>query len=175
MEFEPAEPSEETQRWLIPQPKLKPRAMICAVLLVLLALSPGSLSGKFVGLLMIAFLTGSFRRSYLDAEIAHVQMVVCFIPMKMKRYRLKRFHEIEIMLEEPAGWWSFFLFGPIQWLWFRALDFAIPWLGGLYQIWLARPDKKVLIWQGCFDEDFEQNLEMLKSTTGYDVSRAGGY
>jgi hypothetical protein len=175
MEFEPAEPSEQTQRWFVPTINLRNRIIICLVLLFLLAISPGALIGKLMGLLTITFMTGSFRRTYIDAEIAHVQMTVCFIPLKMNRYRLKRFYQIEIMLEEPAGWWTFFLFGPIQWLWFRFLNFAIPWLGGVYQIWLSREGKKVMLWQGSFDEDYEQNLEMLKSMTGYEVVRSGGY
>jgi hypothetical protein len=175
MDFEPAEPSEQTERWFVPKMNLRFRVICCSVLLALLAISPGGLFAKSIGQLLITFMTGSFRRSFIDAEIAHVQMTVCFIPLKINRYRLKRFYQIEIMLEEPAGWWTFFLFGPIQWLWFRMLDFAIPWLGGMYQIWIARGDKKVMLWQGGFDEDYEQNLEMLKSITGYEVIRSGGY
>jgi hypothetical protein len=186
MEFAPApgdepesdsavDPDEPHIRWMTPRPNVKFRVGLAAVLLVLLALSPGVMQAKFVGLLTITFLVGSYRRSYLDADAAYVQLTVCFIPLKRKKYRLRKFNHLEIMLEEPAGWWTFFLFSPVYWIWMRALDFAIPWLGGLHQLWLSNPKRKVLIWQGVSDEDFQQNLKQLETATGLRAERSGGY
>ena len=163
------------KRWMIPQPRLPLRIGIFAGLMLLLALSPGAWVPKLTGVLMISFLVGSYRESFIEDETLSVQLVVCFIPMKRKKYRLRKFSQIEIMLDPPAGWWTFFLFGPFQWIWSRVLDFAIPWFGGLYQLWLVSPKKRVLVWQGCSDSDFENNLKELQTTTALEVLRTGGF
>lgn len=171
----PPDPSDPHIRWMIPRINRPIRIGVFVVLLILLLISPGSWAGKFVGLVMIAFLTNSFRESFIDGDILYVQLTICFIPLKMKKYRLKKYSQIEIELEQPAGWWTFFLFGPIYWLWMRIIDFAIPWLGGLFQLWVANQEKRVLVWQGCSEEDFDRNLESLKNATGLQAVRSGRY
>jgi hypothetical protein len=177
MEFAAAEepqhttPSDPTVRRMIPEVNLPFRIGLFAVLVLLIAISPGPWTRKFWGVLLFSFLTGSFRKSFIEFEVLYVQLTVCFIPLKQKRYKLKRFKRIEIKLEEQAGWWTFFLFGPIQWVWSRFLDFAIPWFGGTYQLWLASGKKQVLVWQGCSDEDYEHNLEQLQTATGLEAVR----
>lgn len=169
------DPSNPYIRWMIPRVNLRFRIGLCVVLLILLAISPGNLGAKFIGLTMITFLTGSFRKSFIESDVLYVQLTISFIPLKLKKYRLKKYTQIEIMLEQPAGWWTFFLLGPVYWLWMRGLDFAIPWLGGLFQLWLAHRDRKVLVWQGCSEEDFNHNLQELKNATGLEAVRSGGY
>jgi hypothetical protein len=170
-EPEPIPASDPTIRRMIPQANLAFRAAVFGGLVCLIAISPGPWTRKFWGVLLFAFLTGSFRKSFIEFETLYVQLTVCFIPLKQKRYKLKRFKRIEIRLEEQAGWWTFFLFGPIQWVWCRFLDFAIPWFGGTYQLWLGSGKKQVLVWQGCSDEDYEHNLKQLQSATGLETVR----
>jgi hypothetical protein len=184
IEFAPAEeprqadapdPSDPHIRWMIPRINLRFRIGLCAVLLILLVISPGGWGGKFIGLAMIAFLTGSFRESFIDSDILYVQLTICFIPLKLKKYRLKKYIQIEIELEQPAGWWTFILLGPVYWLWMRIIDFTIPWFGGLFQLWIANKKKRVLVWQGCSEDDFNHNLQQLKTATGLEAIRAGRY
>lgn len=171
----PPDPSEPHIRWMIPRINQRFRIGLCLVLLILLAISPGVWVGKFIGATMIAFLTGSFRESFIDGDILYVQLTICFIPLKQKKYRLKKYTRIEIELEQPAGWWTFFLFGPVYWLWMRIIDFAVPWLGGLFQLWVANKKKRVLVWQGTSEEDFNRNLQSLTNATGLEAVRTGRY
>ena len=166
--------SDPSIRRMIPEANLGFRIGLFAVLVLLIAISPGPWTRKIWGVLLFAFMTGSFRKSFIEFEVIYIQLTVCFIPLKQKRYKLRRFKRIEIKLEEQAGWWTFFLFGPIQWAWCRFLDFAIPWFGGTYQLWLGSGEKKILVWQGCSDDDYEHNLKQLQTATGLEAIRTGG-
>lgn len=157
--------------WIQPRPRPGIRLAVFAILVALLAISPGRLPAKGVGLVTIAFLTGSYRRALVEEEKLETQLVICFYPLRKRRVALRKFSRIEVAIEEPSGWWVFFLFGPIQWLWNRILDHVFPWFSGIYQIRLAAPNRSILVWQGCSDEVYEQNLELLRGLTGLEIAR----
>ncbi len=99
-------------------------------------------------------------------------MIVCFYPLPPKSCKLKRVVAVETKIEQHAGWGTFFLFGPIQWVFSRVFDRLLPWIGGDYQIWLRQPkDKRLMAWQGNSDEDYRENLDMLQSATGAEIGR----
>jgi hypothetical protein len=120
----------------------------------------------------MSFFLGSFRIARIDNGWFERRLVVCFIPLKLKRWQLERFTGIETVYKEGMyiGW--VMVIGPALWLWSHFFDWVVPWLGGNYQLRLRHvKGGPVLVWQGNSESNFEANLAILKDNTGLAVTR----
>ena len=159
---------------LRPFPRLWLRLAIWIALVAFISIGHASWISKLGFAFWTAFFLGSYRVARLNDGWFERRMVFLFIPMKVKRWQLERFIQIEIIWEEGMhiGW--SFLIGPFLWLWYRFFDLILPWLGGEYQIRLRHTKgRPVLVWQGNSDRQFQANLEILQANTGLPIHRAG--
>ncbi len=151
------------------------RIGLFALLLPLPFASAGMMYKTYAAALFY-FLVGSYRRtSFLDGQLRR-QLVIAFFPLRQQQSSVERFVQIEIESEadQRAGWGVFFILGPYSWIIFRVSDYLVPWFGGFYRLSLrSAKGKRVLVWQGNSDDFFEENLELLKETTGLPVERKG--
>ena len=159
---------------LHPLPRLWVRLTIWIALVAFFSIGHASLPSKLGFAFWMAFFLGSYRVARLNEGWFERRMVVFFIPLRLKRWQLERFIQIETIWDEGmhVGW--SFIIGPVYWLWYRFFDLILPWLGGEYKIRLRHAKGgPVLVWQGNSDRQFEANLAILKASTGLPVQRAG--
>jgi hypothetical protein len=68
------------------------------------------------------------------------------------------------------GFWTYILFGPLQWLLGFVFDMLIPAIGGPYELWLeTAKGREFVVWQGYSQEVFEKNLDVLCQQTGAEI------
>jgi hypothetical protein len=157
-----------------PIPRLWLRLSIWIALVAFISIGHASWISKLGFAFWSAFFLGTYRRARLNNGWFERWMVVMFIPMKVKRWQLERFIQIETVWEEGmhVGW--ALVIGPAMWLWARLFDLIIPWMGGEYQLRLRHAKGgPVLVWQGNSEANFHANLEILKANTGLPIHRAG--
>lgn len=160
------------ETYLHPVPRLRLRLALFAALVAFISIGHASWVSKLAFCGWMAFFLGSFRVARLHDGWFERQMVFMFIPLKRKRWQLARFIEIETSWQESLyiGW--ALVIGPALWLWSHFFDWAIPWMGGNYQLRMRHAKGgPVLVWQGNSDANFETNVEILKSNTGLPVRR----
>ena len=149
---------------LQPVPRIRVRCVLLVALVIPALISGMSILEKIAACAFMTVLVGSYRQSQITEERFRTRLVVCFWPLPLKSCKLKRVVAVETKLEDRASWGTFFLFGLGQWLLSRIFDRLLPWLGGDYQIWLRQPkEKRLIAWQGCKEDDFHENLQLLKS------------
>lgn len=159
-------------RNLQPVPRLRFRCILLAVLWIPPIVFSIGLLAKVFACAFVALLVGTYRQSQITDERFRTRMVVLFYPLPPKSCKLKRVVAVETKTEQHAGIGTVLLFGPLQWVFSHVFDRLLPWIGGDYQIWLRQPkEKRLMAWQGNSDEDFRDNLEMLKSATGAEIGR----
>jgi len=157
---------------LYPKPRRLLRMVLFILLVAFFSINHATWISKLAFAAWMALFFGSYRVARLNDGWFERQMVFMFVPLKRKRWQLARFIEIETSFEESLhiGW--ALLIGPALWLWSRFLDWALPWLGGNYQLRLRHvKGGPVLVWQGSSDANFEANVEILKNNTGLPLRR----
>lgn len=157
---------------LLPIPRLGLRVALAAGLAGLGLIGTAPFLSKVGFCLFVAALCGSYR----IARIAHGHferiLMVMFIPVRSKRWPMDRFTRIETDWKDETGLLSALFLGGSLWLFLKAFDWLLPWMGGSYKIWLrAASGKRVLAWQGMSDRSFETNRDLLQSTLGLPVER----
>ncbi len=154
---------------LKPEPQIWLRRILFVVAMIPLLFSSMSWYVKPVAAVMPAFLLGSYRLAYVSEGSLYLQMVVMFLPLRLRRYPLNRIVAIETKWTDAAhaGW--FLMFG-LYWLWCRLFDWLVPWMGGSYELWVrSAKGKRVLVWQGNSDEIYQENLELLHGAAGVPI------
>jgi hypothetical protein len=160
--------------WLLPRRSYRRRLGIWIALCALGLISTAAAWPKFAFCLSMGLLTGSFPQAYLLDGALHKELYVLFFRVNQKRWKLSRFVQIEIDLEDrPFGSMANILkLGELLnqiWAWF---DACIPWLGGDYKVYLrSSSGKRVLAWQGSNDEQYQANLDLLRTATGLKIDR----
>ncbi len=157
---------------LHPKPRPVLRLVLFILLVAFISISTAAWVSKLAMAAWMALFFGSYRVARLKDGWFERQMVFMFIPLKCKRWQLEKFIEIETAYEEGlhVGW--ALLIGPAMWLWSRFLDWALPWLGGNYQLRLRHvKGRPVVVWQGSSDNNFQANVEILKNNTGLPLRR----
>lgn len=171
----PPAPVDTTTTWLLPRSWLWLRiALFVAIAGAGLATGARAQS-KVIWVLSAAFLLGSFRVARFRAGHFERRMIFMFIPLKLKRWPVKRFVDIETRFGDPGatgGMLIISLFNIFFFLWSALFDRLIPWLGGNFQLRLKLDGKgRVLVWQGNSEKTFHENLEILEETTKLRVRR----
>lgn len=119
-------------RPLQPVPNVRLRAAICAVLVVLILFSGGSWLIKGLVAALAVFMCGSYRRAWLGTDRIEVQEALGFYPLRVKKYRLRSFVQIEVDVDSglDAGTILLGILGTV----FLAIFYAkvLPW-------WLRGP------------------------------------
>ncbi len=157
---------------LHPFPRLWLRLSIFAALVAFISIGHASWVSKLGFVFWMAFFLGSFRIARLRDGFFERRMVFMFVPLKRKRWHLERFIQIETVWHESLhiGW--ALLIGPALWLWSHFFDWAIPWMGGGFQLRLRHvKGGPVLVWQGNSEANFEANLKILESNTALPIQR----
>ncbi|HWB09836.1 MAG TPA: hypothetical protein VG826_11440 [Pirellulales bacterium] len=129
---------------------------------------------KFAFCLSMGLLLGSFPQAYLREGAFHRELFVIFFRVQQKRWKLSRFVQIEIDVEESPfdSMANVFKLGELLNRIWGLFDACVPWLGGDYKIYLrGASGKRVLAWQGSNDEQFQGNLDLLGRTSGLKVER----
>jgi hypothetical protein len=161
---------------LVPQPKVRLRATIVAVLVVLGLIGPSGLVAKLIFCLAMTALFGTFPRCRISRKSYEKEWFIGFVPVGVSHTLLADAKQIETDLEQRMGLTGgclLSLFVGVQnvlmvWL----LDWLIPWAGGDYKLWLrTRAGDRVLAWQGNGEQNFRQNLEIMEDITGLSVTR----
>lgn len=160
--------------WLLPRRRFKLRLAIWIALCALGLIGSAGAGPKFAFCLSMGLLTGSFPQAYLLDGALHKELYVLFFRVNKKRWKLARFIQIEIDSEERPfdSMANVFKLGELLnqiWAWF---DACVPWLGGDYKIYLrSSSGKRVLAWQGSNDEQYQANLDLLRTATGLKIDR----
>jgi hypothetical protein len=129
---------------------------------------------KFAFCLSMGLLLGSYPQAYLQEGAFCRELLVLFFRVQKKRWKLERFLQIEIDLEERPfdSMANVFKLGELLNRIWGLFDACVPWLGGDYKIYLrSASGKQVLAWQGSNDDQFQANLDLLRRTTGLKVER----
>jgi hypothetical protein len=159
--------------YLHPIPRIAWRVAVLAALAAFISISHARWPSKVGFCFWMAFFLGSYRVARINDGWFERRMVMFFIPLKLKRWQLERFTDIETKYEQGmnVGW--ALVIGPALWLWSHFFDWVVPWLGGNYQLRLRHvKGGPVLVWQGNSEANFEANLAILKNITGLPVKRA---
>ena len=159
---------------LKPIPNVPLRCVVLVILLVPLFVGPATWLTRLFVIAMLTTLVGSYRNARLRGGRFETGLAVGFVPLRIHKWSLRRFVQIEVDMEDGAGWGVFLLFGPLQFVMCYMLDWLFPWFGGRYQIWLRGvKGKRILVWQGSSDTLFQENLRYLETVSGLPVERAG--
>ena len=159
---------------LKPVPNVPLRCVVLVILLIPLFIGSVGWATRLFAIAMLTTLVGSYRDTRIRGDRIETGLVIAFITLKRRRWKLRRFVQIDVTLEPGAGWGVFFLFGPLQLAMCYVLDWLFPWFGGRYQIWLhGAKGSRVLVWQGSSDALFQDNLRSLETVSGLPVERAG--
>jgi hypothetical protein len=156
-----------------PDPRLKLRLALFAVIETAGLVSHISWPGMAGYTVWTAVLLGSFRRARIVEAKLQRQTVLAFIPFRWKRWSLSRFTDIEFVYKPGLfiGW--SLLIGPGAWIIWRTLDWMFPFEFGAWQLRLRLvKGGKVIVWQGNSEKNFEKNLALLQANTGLPVDRA---
>jgi hypothetical protein len=158
---------------LRPLPRFGWRSALFALLILPVVLSSGGLTGKVVSAVVAAVVTGTYRESRIRGQRFESRMVICFLPLRFRRWKLQQIVEIATDVEGRMGCGWVLVFGPFLWLMWRLCDWLLPWIGGEYAIWLVLANgKRILAWQGNSDDNFQWNLELLERLARAPVVRA---
>lgn len=161
-----------TRLYLEPVRNWRRRAIICLALCVFALIGTSGPQPKLAFCLSMALLTGSFPQAHLENGAFHWELYVLFLRVRNKRWKLERFVQIETGLEDRPfdSMANIVKLGELLNQIWGLIDSCVPWLGGDYKIWLrAASGKRVLVWQGGRDEQFQANLDLLRRTTGLPV------
>jgi hypothetical protein len=160
--------------WLLPRRSYKLRLGIWIALCALGLIGTAAAGPTFAFCLSMGLLTGSFPQAYLLEGALCKELYVLFFRVNKKRWKLSRFIQIEIGLEDRPfdNMANVLKLGELLnqiWAWF---DACVPWLGGDYKIYLrSSSGKRVLAWHGSNDAQYQANLELLRTATGLKIDR----
>jgi hypothetical protein len=159
---------------LEPVRRFRRRFFIWLALCALALIGTAGAASKFAFCLSMGLLLGSFPQAYLQEEAFHRELFVIFLRVQKKRWKLSRFVQIEIDLEEGPfdSMANVFKSGELLSRIWSLFDACVPWLGGDYKIYLrSASGKRVLAWQGSNDGQYQRNLDLLGRTSGLKVER----
>jgi hypothetical protein len=159
---------------LQPVRRFRLRAVIWLALCALALIGTAGPGPKFAFCLSMGLLLGSFPQAYLQDRAFYRELFVLFFRVQRKRWKLERFVQIEIDLEERPfdSMANVFKLGELLNRIWALFDACVPWLGGDYKIYFrSAAAKRVLAWQGSNDAQFQANLDLLGRTTGLKVNR----
>ncbi len=159
---------------LNPDPQRNRRLIACAIHVTAVLIAPAGWWIKLLALPLGAFLLGTYRQAWISEERFLRQFVFMFVPQQMMSWPLDRFQSIETRQAKDPGSESS-LFGSQDWFIFQVFDWLVPWRFGKLRLRLRLENgKRVLVWQGMSDENYEENLELLKEHTGLPVAAPDG-
>ena len=164
---ESREPLEPVRNW-------KRRLVIWLGLCVFGLIGTAEPGPKIAFCLSMALIFGSFPQASIDATALHWELYVFFVRVQKKRWKLSRFIGIEIDLEDRPfdSMANVFKLGELLNKIWALFDACVPWLGGDYKIYLrAASGKRVLAWQGSNDDEFRNNLDLIRRVTGLKSER----
>lgn len=149
------------------------RLVLVVVPVAVLWVTGYKLHTKVGNTVLLVLWLGSFPQPRIAGDRFERAFLIAFLPLRVKRWPLDRFTRIEIegVERDEIVDMAFSAFRWFRWV-FRLFDYAIPWLGGDYKIWLrAASGKRVLAWQGNGDAAFRANMELLQARTGVPIER----
>ena len=155
-------------------PKVDFRVRIPVLITLLIPVGLASQLSPFwrtVACVMPLMLTGTFRISRIRGEWMDSRLYLGFVPVWQQRCKLQGVMAIGTRYggSEP-GYWTFILFGPIQWISGWIFDYLVPAIGGPYELWLeTAKGREFIVWQGHNQQHFEKNLELLRNQTGAEI------
>lgn len=159
-------------RQLAPQLHLRNRLIALGILLIPVLLSYRiGIVWQILSCFMPIMLTGTYRVTKLKGDRFDTWFYLGFIGVNHVKCNLAAVVTIHTTYKAAqTGMWTFFLFGPMQWILGMVFDRLLPVLGGPYEIWLeTSKGREILAWAGFSQEFFEQNVALLKMRTGADV------
>jgi hypothetical protein len=160
--------------FLEPVRNFRRRAIIWAALCAFALIGTAGFFPKLAFCLSMGLLLGSFPQAKLENGAFHSELYVLFWRARKKRWKLERFVQIEVGLEDRPfdSFANVFKSGELMNKIWGLFDACVPWLGGDYKIWLrSASGKRVLAWQGSNDEQFQGNLDILRRATGLHLER----
>ena len=157
---------------LIPFVDLRIRIPVLMVLLLPVALSSGlGMLWRVLACFMPLVLSGTYRVTQIRGEWLQTCLYLGFVPVKRHRCKLAAVVSIGTKFGgSQPGFWTFILFGPIQWIFSWIFDFLIPAIGGPYELWVeTAKGREFPVWQGVLQQYFEKNLALLRNQTGAEI------
>jgi len=151
---------------LVPVQRLRIR-MIIVVVLTSLAIASERTFTTLVGVpLVAAGLLGTYPEIYVQGKQLERRLRVLFFEVRVTRFSFEPCTQIETDVEPPLGiGWAAVL--GIYWLSCLVLDRVVPWLGGVYRIWVRTyRGQRIQVWQGNGEANFRANLDILRNETG---------
>lgn len=171
----PPAPVDPTTTWLLPRSWLWLRIALFVAIAGFGLATGARTPSKVIWVLSAAFLLGSFRVAKIRGGQFERRMIFMFIPLKLKRWPMERFVDIETRFGDPGAMGAqlvFSIFNIFFVLWAWLFDRLIPWLGGNFQLRLKLvKGGRVLVWQGNSEATFQKNLATLEAVTKLRVRR----
>ena len=132
---------------LQPVIKVQPRLIALGILLLPILLVPRM---PWYIRLMACFLplalTGTYRISTIQGDKFRSQLFFAFIKLKPAKCNLQGVVYVETKFNDTtAGWGTFLLFGPLQYVFGIVFDMILPALGGAYEIWLITAKDREIV------------------------------
>jgi hypothetical protein len=159
------------ERLLVPVANLRVRLIVLGVLLIPVVLTYRiGVVWQLLSCILPVMLTGTYRVSRLKGDRFDTQLFMGFVPLPRQQCKLPAVVSLLTLYQSGQGWGTFILFGPLQWLMGYVFDFLLPAIGGPYEIWIeTAKGRQILAWNGYNQQQYEQNLELLRSRTGAEV------
>jgi hypothetical protein len=127
---------------------------------------------KLVSFALVAVLVGSTREARIVGPELVAQQFIAFLPLAPQRCKLPFVVEILAANRKDVGAADWLLMGGFNWFMDRIMQWVWPWMAGELELWVVTArDKRMLVWRGNSDEEFQVNLAALISTTGARVTR----
>jgi len=159
---------------LKPIPRVWLRVSLLAVVSAIGWMSGIAWWGKLFGLVFWTFVFGTFPVAGIREGRFRKRYVIAFVSLRTRSWLLERCTRIEVNLAQQTSFWSFILFGFVNYVFFLVFDWLFPWFGGNCRIYLRRAKGgRILVWQGNSDTEFQSNLRHLERVTGLPVGRTG--
>lgn len=157
---------------LTPPVDLRVRLLVLAVLLIPVMLAPRlTIFWRVVACFMPLMLAGTYRVTRIRGNWLETCLYLGFAPVRRHRCKLAGVMNVGTKYGGSApGYWTFILFGPIQWFFGWIFDFLVPAIGGPYELWMeTAKGREFVVWQGFSQQHFEKNLDLLQNQTGAGV------
>jgi hypothetical protein len=159
------------ERQLVPVANVRVRLIVLGVLLIPVLVSYRiGVVWQLLSCILPVMLTGTYRVSRVKGDRFDTQLFMGFVPLRRQQCKLPAVVAVLTIYQEGQGWGTLILFGPVQWLMGHVFDYLLPVIGVPYEIWLeTAKGRQILAWNGYNQQQYEQNLELLRVRTGAEV------
>lgn len=158
--------TEDEGTYLVPVFNRKRRAIVFGVLVAFILVGQAPLYKQLFFDLTMGLIIGSFPLIAVKEKTIEQTLYILFYPAHKKVWKLRDFvgveAEVEQRITDQFGCLVLIFFW-MAILW-RFFDFLMPWLGGVYKLYLREyTDERMVIWQGSSAADYEANLALFES------------